>query len=451
MGTLRAGQVLKGAFSQLEYRVDEPFSEGGQGEVWSVVGGGARYAVKWYNAQVLKVDRGLYSRLKVLIDRGAPSSKFLWPFELVTLPDGTGLGYLMRIKKPGSVRIHELLSESVRPSFRVLATVGCLLTDALFALHSKGLAYQDLNAGNAFFDEHSGDVEVCDNDNVDIDGAPSVIGGVWEFQAPEVVLRQTGPTRSTDLHSLAVMLFRILHVGHPLLGRRELDFPNLRSQEAVRSLLGTNPIFVFDPKDASNRPVADRHGPVTAHWEIYPQFLRDLFTRAFTEGLADPIHGRVQETEWRRAMGRLRDAVFTCPDCGAENFYDAARLAQHRPTFDCWHCARALPSAPARIGLRRTGGNSGGRTTGDVAQVVILERGAKLFSHHNGGEYNFSKAIAEVTYASPENILQLRNSSDSNWTALADGAWMEIKPGAMIPVGNGLRIRFAQCEGEIKV
>src|SRR5450432_1585185 len=98
MGMLKQGQVLRGVFSQLDYRVRDLIGEGGQGEVYRIEAGGSLYALKWYNAQVLRVDRGLYGRLKVVIDRGAPSGKFLWPFELVTLPDGSGLGYLMRLR-----------------------------------------------------------------------------------------------------------------------------------------------------------------------------------------------------------------------------------------------------------------------------------------------------------------------------------------------------------------
>ncbi len=238
MQTLKPGQTLRSVSSRLTVRVKSLLGEGGQGEVYVVELDGQPFALKWYHDVVLRVDRGLYNRLQIAVDRGAPSNRFLWPFELVTMPDGSRLGYLMRLRQPRFQPVNDLLQGIVQTSFRTLATSCCLLTDALFALHSKGLAYQDLNAGNIFFDPDTGDIEVCDNDNVDVDGAPSVMGGVWEFQAPEVVLRQAGPTRATDLHSLAVMLFRILHLGHPLVGRRELEFPNLANEAAMRSLYG---------------------------------------------------------------------------------------------------------------------------------------------------------------------------------------------------------------------
>ena len=447
MAMLKFDQVLRGTFSQLDYRVRSMLGDGGQGEVYMVEMGGQMYALKWYNALVLRVDRGLYSRLKVAIDRGAPSGKFLWPFELVTLPDGSGLGYLMRLRRPTYLKIHSLLSNEVMPPFRVLATMGCLLTDALFALHAKGLAYQDLNAGNVFFDATTGDIEICDNDNVDIDGAPSVIGGVWEYQAPEVVLRQAGPTRATDLHSLAVMLFKVLHMGHPLMGQRELAFRNLKDEGAIRQLFGTEARFIYDPHDESNRPVEGRHGPVIGHWKIYPQFLRDLFTRAFTEGLYDPMHGRVQETEWRRAMSRLRDSVMTCPHCHSENFYDGTRLNAKQATFACWGCGATLTSRPARIGIRRIGAQRG-----DLQQVVILEPGTRLFAHHLGGDYDFSKPLAEVVPAPPGGMATLRNHSQTAWTASqADGSSRSIVPGASVAIAPDTRVAFGRSEGEIKV
>lgn len=442
MASLKHGQQLRGITSGVGCRVQSLIGEGGQGEVYTVELDGQPYALKWYNDVVLRVDRGLRGRLQVLIDRGAPSPKFLWPFELVTLPGGARLGYLMRLRNAGFQKIHSLLRQEVRPTFRARATLACLLTDALFALHSKGLAYQDLNAGNVFFDPETGDLEICDNDNVDVDGAPSVMGGVWEFQAPEVVLRQAGPTRATDLHSLAVMLFRILHIGHPLIGRRAAEFPNLSDDRAIRRLFGTEARFVFDPVDESNRPLPQEHGPVAGHWALYPKFLTDLFTRAFTEGLYDPS-ARVVETEWRRATSRLRDSVMSCPACGAKSFYDAQRFAARQVSFACWSCSAQVPSSPPRIGIRR----AGARASEPPSHVIVLEPGAQLFAHHSAGtEYDFSHPTAEVTAD-----LALRNLSRREWAVTQGSVATRVGHQGTVPLVSGLRVQFERAEGEIKM
>src|SRR5262249_42488218 len=109
---------------------------------------------------------------------------------------------------------------------------------------------------------------------------------------------------------------------------------------AALKLYGTDPLFIFDPVDERNRPVAGLQDAPLECWPIYPKFLRDLFTRAFTEGLRDPAR-RVMESEWRKAMIRLQDAVYPCCRCGSDNLFDSARAAGPPPT--CWNCREVLP------------------------------------------------------------------------------------------------------------
>ncbi len=155
------------------------------------------------------------------------------------------------------------------------------------------------------------------------------------------------------------------------------------------------------------------------------------------------MHGRVQETEWRRAMSQLRDSVMTCPHCGAENFYDSRRLSNKQPQFECWSCNAQMPSAPMRIGIRRMAGRPGE----PPAHVVVLEPGVRLYAHHMGGaEYDFGKAMAEVTGAP----LQLRNLSARPWTARRDAESVSVAPGESLPLHAGWRISFDKAEGEVK-
>ncbi|HKT73525.1 MAG TPA: hypothetical protein VJQ47_11585 [Steroidobacteraceae bacterium] len=442
--SLSAGQTLRVLSTGGHCTVETLLGEGGQGAVYKVAFGGRSFALKWYNDRVLHYDKRLRLRLQTAIDRGPPSPRFLWPFSLVTLRDGSRLGYLMPLRDGGLKEMYDILNQSSAPSFRVLATMCCLLAHELHALHAKGFAYQDLNAGNLFYDSETGQIAICDNDNVDIDGAPSVMGGVWEYQAPEIVLRQTGPTRATDLHSLAVMLFRILHIGHPLVGMRSRQFSNLAEPAAINSLYGTDPRFVFDPHDTSNRPIPDEQSLLSAYWKIYPAFVRDLFTRAFTEGLREPQHGRVQETEWRLAMGRLRDSVVTC-SCGAENFYDRQRLAGGAArTFPCWYCGAELAGIPARIGIH---------SINDPPQrppqhVVVLEPGARLLAHQcQGGPYNFEAVTAEVQ-GPPAS---LSNTSKTQWTCKYNGEVSLVAPGSRVVLKDGMQIHFGATRGEVRM
>jgi DNA-binding helix-hairpin-helix protein with protein kinase domain len=442
MQTLKIGTTLYCIESRQPCIVRELLGEGGQGEVYLVTVGNEERALKWYNDLVLRVDQSLQRRLQLAIDMGAPSPHFLWPQELVTDPQHRRLGYVMRLRRKGTVKMQALLAQEVRPSFRTIAFAGWQLTDALFALHGLGLAYRDMNAGNIFVDPRRGQVEVCDNDNVDIDGAPSVIGGVMEYQSPEVVLRHAGPSRASDLHSLAVMLFRMLHIGHPLVGAREAEFANLADPKVMRRLYGSEARFVFDPIDASNRPTPEAHGPVLGHWAIYPQTLRDLFTRAFTVGLYDPA-SRVQESEWRRALRMLHDAILTCPACGAQNFHDP----QRKSAAACWGCGRPLPGAPLRLGLRR---RNAGR--GEVPDhVIVIEPGACIFADQFGlAKMNPQAVVAEVMPSPGQSAPRLRNFSDVSWTVQDIAGSRSIHSGEEVLVVPGLRLAVGDIVGTVR-
>ena len=149
------------------------------------------------------------------------------------------------------------------------------------------------------------------------------------------------------------------------------------------SLYGTNPVFVFDPENKSNRPVPGWHKNAIALWPLYPSFFRDLFVRAFTLGLRD-AWARVRESEWRVEWCACATSAY-CAVCGAENFYDPD--VGHQGNVDapraCWRCSSPLVSPP-RLHL------NGGAT----AKTVVLNQDTRLYPHHMGefGNYDFSQA-----------------------------------------------------------
>jgi serine/threonine protein kinase len=257
--------------------------------------------------------------------------------------------------------------------------------------------------------------------------------------APEIVRGDALPSTQTDLFSLAVLLFYMFMIHHPLDGKKEaaihaFDLP------AMRKLYGTEPVFIFDPNDDSNRPVPGYHDNALIFWRIYPKFLKDLFIRAFTDGIRDPQNGRVRESEWRVAMVRLRDSIFYCT-CGAENFYDGDTLeASGGKPAPCWRCKKGV-RLPPRI---RIGKN-----------VVMLNHDTKLYPHHvdDAKIYNFSVAVAEVArHPKDPNIWGLRNLSGEKWVStMPNGTVKDIEPGRSVTLAVGTKINFGKMEGEIQV
>ncbi len=172
-------------------------------------------ALKWYYPQTATQEQ--LQALDVLVKKGPPNERFLWPLELVRPDARAQFGYLMPLRTNNYKSIVDLMKRRIEPSFRELAIAGRQLADSYFQLHVSGLCYRDISFGNVFFDPKNGEVRVCDNDNVTVNGTSG--GGVLgtsRFMAPEIVRREAFPSAQTDRFSLAVLLFYIFMFHHPL-------------------------------------------------------------------------------------------------------------------------------------------------------------------------------------------------------------------------------------------
>jgi hypothetical protein len=434
---LRPGQRVRTELSGRPCEVVRFLGGGGQGEVYAARLDGADVALKWYTPEsATPRHRAALTRV---VAAGPPTDRFLWPLDLALADGPAGFGYVMPLRPPEFQGLAPLMRGRVRATYRALATAGFLLADSFFQLHSRGLCYCDISFGNVFFHPATGDVLICDNDNVTVNrSAADGIKGTPRFMAPEIVRGEAEPSTQTDLHSLAVLLFFMFMLHHPLEGKKEtaircLDLP------AMEKLYGREPVFVFDPRDDSNRPDPEYHQTVAERWALFPQFLRDLFTRAFTDGLRDPEHGRVRESEWRQALARLRDAIVYGPT-GAENFYcDDQRRAHAGALRPCWLTGQPVP-VPFRVEIGR--------------QLVVLNHDTKLFPHHTDDQrrWDFGTPTAEVA-RHPQNpeVWGLRNRTERRWVAtLAAGDSRDVEPGRSVTLADGTVIDFGTAKGVVR-
>jgi DNA-binding helix-hairpin-helix protein with protein kinase domain len=437
---LRQEQILQ-TVSGTSCVVKELLGRGGQGEVYRVtLAGDLSMALKWYYPHTATQDQ--WQALETLISKGSPSEKFLWPLDLVRADRGSQFGYLMPLRPERFKSVVDLMRRSIEPlpTLQALTVTGRELADSYFQLHVRGLCYRDISFGNVFFDPCSGEVMICDNDNVTVNG--SISGGVLgtsRFMAPEIVRGEALPSTETDRFSLAVLLFYILMFHHPLEGKREADI-HVFDPAAMTKIYGTDPLFIFDPDDNTNAPVKGYQDNVLICWPIYPQFLRDLFTRAFTDGLSDAQNGRVLENEWRTAMVRLHDSVFYCAQCRSQNFYDIATLKKNEgvPPL-CWSCAQQV-ILPYRIRIE--------------SHIIMLNEDTKLYPHHINRQkkWDFSQPVAQVNrHPTDRNRWGLKNVSSERWVITKpDGTKQDVAVGQNAPLAVNVKINFGNAEGEIR-
>ena len=205
-----------------------------------------------------------------------------------------------------------------------------------------------------------------------------------KFMAPELLRGEGRPNVETDLYSLAVLLFMVFVNGHPMEGAVEASIICM-DENAERRIYGEEPVFVYDPRDHSNRPQPGIHDTVLAVWPTLPTALQELFRRSFGEGLHDPKL-RITEWTWAKHLSSMHDSLFSCGKCSRLNVFDAAGHARTGVVGVCWACQHTL-AAPPRLHYG---------PPGSEPRRIVLDPAARLFEHHlhDRGDHDFTAPIA---------------------------------------------------------
>lgn len=412
--------------------VEDLLGEGGQGEVYLVNYAGRKCALKVYK-DVETAD--FRFNLKNNIERGAPSDDFLWPKLLLDFDDGH-IGYLMELRPTNFVSFVSYLTGKNPFKSRSILLKWCIkLCIAFKKLHEKGYSYQDLNDGSFFLDKDTGDLLICDNDNVTADKKNLGILGKMRYMAPEIVRGEQMPDMHSDRFSLAVILFMALCLGNPYEGER-LKFYDIVDEKAEYEMYGTNPVFVYHKTDKSNRPIRGYHTSVLKRWAYLPIYVKEAFHRTFVDGLDDRENERTTELEWLKILTKYRDELLTCPHCGYEYIYGFEEKKRYDTCPTC------------------------GRTTKEMCVLQIskhqicLEPNKKIYEIHlDKYSSNYDKVLATVI---------ANKNNPSLWgikLALPDAVEIEdgvgnvkhIAQDGVIPIVKNLKIKFNEkLTGEIK-
>jgi serine/threonine protein kinase len=242
--------------------------------------------------------------------------------------------------------------------------------------------------------------------------------------APEVVMGKKMPDVHTDRFSLAVVLYMLLFLNHPLEGKKTLC-PCL-TEELERKFYGSDPVFVWDETNDTNRPVRGVHANEIKLWPVYPKFVRDTFQSAFTHEamIGRNIEQRVNEKEWQKVFTDLRDVTIRC-SCGEETFIDPAQNVSN-----CINCGKSI-ERPMFLNVKKYN--------------VAIAKGKKLYTCHvkDGDDYINVKGEIVSSVNNPS-VLGLKNLSDNAWEAvLPNGASKVFNPGQVIRLGKGIKIKFS--------
>jgi serine/threonine protein kinase len=395
---------------------------GGQGIVYQVEVGGQQMALKWYISHPGII---FHKNLEDNISKGAPSDAFLWPEYLTNIQNGS-FGYIMKLRPQGYYEFGQyLLARAQFKSFDAMVNAAMKICEGFKALHLAGLSYQDLNDGNFFIHPDTGDVLICDNDNVFPEGQNSGILGKARYMAPEVVTGKALPSKQTDRFSLSVVLFLLFYGNHPFEGARVLACPCM-TEKYEKQFYGSEAIFIYDEKKAENRPVRGVHNNVLKRWAAFPALLRDTFKREFGEDCLKNPQNRMLERQWQLTIQKLRDMLVVCPKCGLETFIEDA-------------------SAPKCICCDKTFALPGSLKLAD--RTILLTPKTKVYIDLD------NKPDIEVIAVpnDPHFPVQLKNITTGKWTVeTPSGRLRQVDPNQAMPVKKGLKVSLTgTVKGEI--
>lgn len=418
---LKAGQKIN-LTSGGTVTIVKELGRGGQGIVYLVDLNGEKKALKWY---LKSPDDKFYKNLQQNVINGAPSDAFLWP-EYLTERQYGSCGYIMKLRPTNYFEFSNfLLAKKTFASYTAMLAAAMKICNGFMMLHRFGYSYQDLNDGNFFIDPKTGDVLICDNDNVMPQGEKSGIMGKARYMAPEIVAGGV-PDKYSDRFSLTVILFMLFYANHPFEGAKTVACPCM-TESYEKKFYGSEAVFIYDTGDNSNRPVRGIHTNVIRRWPAFPGKLREIFTTELSQDRLKNPQTRLMESQWEKAISSIRDRLVRCPHCGEETFVEDVEAPI------CMDCSKSIDHKQTLVIGNR--------------EIILT---AKTFVYIDNDNHPDCEVIAHPQEAG---LLLLKNISKASWTAeTPSGKIKLVEPDGIMPVKNGIKISFTNMhKGEFKI
>lgn len=397
---------------------------GGQGIVYLVEVCGEKKALKWYlNAP----DDKFYRNLEHNIASGAPSDAFLWPEYLTEKQQGS-YGYIMKLRPQNYYEFGNFLLAKVSfKSFTAMLSAAMRICDGFMMLHRFGYSYQDLNDGNFFIGPQTGDVLICDNDNVMPQGEKSGIMGKARYMAPEIVAGGI-PDKYSDRFSLSVILFMLFYANHPFEGAKVVACPCM-TESFEKRFYGSEALFIYDPTDKSNLPVRGIHQNVIRRWPAFPQILRDTFIEEFSKEKLQNPSSRMIEQNWKKIISTIRDSLVVCHHCAEETFVNISNT-----TDKCMNCGKDV----------------------DLSKRLVIKNRSLPLINKTSIYIDEDNTPDGVVTTDSNGFMLIKNVSTETWTVeTPSGKIKTVAPNEILPVKEGLKITFrvhtVPYKAEIKV
>lgn len=414
----------------------KPLSAGTQGEIYyAKYNGSSDYLFKWIKSDFISTlsnSKNFYNWQVEKMKKPSLPQNFSWPIAITERRPNGEFGYVMKKAEDRYVSLTKFLNGGAKrtPTFNfandfVKYRAALNLVKSMGSLFDCGYSYQDLSHNNVYFDRNNGDVFMIDVDNVVPSGYSCGVLGTPGYVAPELFSGQLNvPDRYTDMHSIAVVLFRMLVKSDPLSGDRPED--GLDDMK----LYGKEALFVFDKNDKSNPPT----GRQKLGWSFMPEVIREAFQKTFDKPVLRNQGGkrteRVTVAQWVVAIRKAIDEMLVCPVCGNYVFESLLDKGMFSSRKKCYLCKSDI-DLPLKLVIKR----------GGTLEHINLFPGKDILGAHVGRP---SYGIIGTVIEGDNGALILQNKSQMYWTARNNGKDYPVNPcgneRSRVKLSNGLTI-----------
>jgi DNA-binding helix-hairpin-helix protein with protein kinase domain len=427
---------------------DVPFTEGGQGSLYR--SRDERHVIKLYH----KEDRArlpalhkIMGDLNITLHDPSATTLFAWINGIVRRPSlGVRMLNINRDMPHKDLtwwftpRALKRVPEDMRGNWFDRTCVASEMARIAWKLHSGGLCHSDFSGGNFMANVARHRAVLIDLDGLVVpDVLPPSMIGTAEYMAPEIVTAHIRkqpdirPSIQSDLHSLAVLIYQLLLMRHPLRGPKVHDPDNPERDDQLA--FGEKALYTEDPTDRSNRP----KDPFRGAW-LLGEEVESLMRRTFTAGLHDPSKRPVAGM-WRDALLRMADQHVPCfnPQCSGKAFI----LLRDHPAVCPWCNTRIsypkqIPVLRLYSGVGQTGHfqQDKGRIVGWQSRSLHRWHVQSNFSEHEAKLAEDRAPLVEFQYDQRHGWL-LHNLALEHLRVADTGSVQPLKLGAALPLREG--------------
>lgn len=422
---------------------DQPFSSGAEGELF--FSENKDYVVKLYHRdpktgvsdpQRRKFLDNIVGKFNLIREDKSRSLYFGWPDGIIVYPrlgirmpniqGARPLDFYIRPKSWQSLPINE------RGNWKTRLSIAFRMARIMRWMHNRGLCHSDLSPRNFLVNMRTAQTTLIDCDGLVVPGVqpPSVLG-TPQCMAPEIVSDLSGPTVNTDKHALAVLIYWVLLLRHPLQGPK---FHHKDTERDEQLMYGERALFIEHPMDHTNRP---KSLPFTS--DLFTPQVKKLFNLAFIDGLHNPTK-RPAAAEWESALQRMADRIVPCqnPSCAMKEF-----VTHDIPLFKCPWCDTPYRSPGGYMPIAHfyKQGNKPGNYESDNWSMAVC-RGRHLSTYHaNIKEYldHRSQPISIAYFeVNKKGVWQLKNDGAKNLRVI--GSTSPLKHGDSVEIDEKIKI-----------